>query len=261
MALFPPALSAHLSLRGGLWARLSSPKPTWYSARASEAPREWIRSGPVAFGFSPSGAIEASGRSSWVAGGGISEIDVAETFDGEASEAAARYAQAVFDLAKEAKALDAVEQDFAKFVAAWKESADLRAAARSPLIDPAEKAAALVAVAAKLGVSELGRKAIGAVAQNRRAAELPAIAMAYRALVARDRGARQVEIVSARPLGEAEKTAIVESLSKQLGAKVEAETSVDDALIGGFVVRVGSRQFDASIKSKLDALRLQLKSA
>lgn len=186
---------------------------------------------------------------------------MADTFDGEASEAAGRYARAVFELAKEANALEAVEQDFVKFAAAWKESADLRAAARSPLIDPAEKAAALTAVAVKLGVSDLGRKVIGVAAQNRRAAELPAIAAVFRTLVARDRGARQVEIVSARPLAEAEKSAIVEALGRQLGAKVEAETSVDGSLIGGFVVRVGSRQFDASVKAKLDALRLALKSA
>lgn len=186
---------------------------------------------------------------------------MADTFDGETSEAAGRYAQAVFDLAKEAKQLEAVEQDFAKFGAAWKESADLREAARSPLIEPTEKAAALSAVAAKLGLSDLGRRAIGVAAYNRRAAELPAIAAAYRALVARDRGSRQVEIVSARPLAEAERNQIVEALGKQLGAKVEAETSVDESLIGGFVVRVGSRQFDASVKSKLDALRLALKSA
>jgi len=186
---------------------------------------------------------------------------VAETFDGEASEAAARYAQAVFDLAKDSKALDAVEQDFAKFSAAWRESADLREAARSPLIEPQDKARALTAVAAKLGASELGRNLIGVAALNRRASDLPGIFSAYRALVARERGARQVEIISARPLGEAEKSAIIEGLKQQLGARVEAETSVDASLIGGFVVRVGSRQFDASVKSKLDALRLALKSA
>jgi F-type H+-transporting ATPase subunit delta len=186
---------------------------------------------------------------------------VAETFDGEASEAAARYARAVFELAKDAKALDAVEQDFAKLSEAWKESADLREAARSPLISPEDKAAGLGAVAARLGLSDLGRKAVGAAALNRRAAELPAIGAAYRKLVAAERGARQVEIISARPLSDADKAAIVEALGKQLGAKVEAETSVDDSLIGGFVVRVGSRQFDASVKAKLDALRLALKSA
>ena len=186
---------------------------------------------------------------------------MADRFDGEVSEAAGRYARAVFDLAKDTKQLEAVEQDFAKFAAAWKESADLRDVARSPLIDPADKATALTAVASKLGVSDLGRKAIGVIAQNRRAAELPAIAAMYRTLVARDRGARQVEIVSARPLGESEKKAIVDAVGKSLGSKVEAETSVDDSLIGGFVVRIGSRQFDASVKAKLDALRLALKSA
>lgn len=186
---------------------------------------------------------------------------MADRFDGEASEAAGRYARAVFDLAKEAKQLDAVEQDFAKFAAAWKESAELRDVARSPLIDPVEKAKALVAVAAKIGVSELGRKAIGSIAQNRRAAELPGIASAYRVLVARERGARQVEVIFARQPGEQEKSAVVAALGEKLGAKVEAEISVDESLIGGFVARVGSLQFDASVKAKLDALRLALKSA
>lgn len=186
---------------------------------------------------------------------------MAEKIEGEGSEAAARYASAVFDLARDAKATETVEQDFAKFMDAWKESADLREVAKSPLIDPQEKANALSAVAAKIGVSDLGRKLIGVAAQNRRAGELPGIAAAYRALIARERGARQVEIVSAKPLSDGEKNSIVDALGKTLGAKVEADTSVDESLIGGFVVRVGSRQFDASIKSKLDALRLALKSA
>ncbi|HCK83705.1 MAG TPA: hypothetical protein DHW63_04070, partial [Hyphomonadaceae bacterium] len=129
--------------------------------------------GRLAFGFPPTAsscpqAIRAFG----FADGPMSETEVAETFDGETSEAAGRYAQAAFDLAKETKALDAVEQDFQKLAAAWKESADLRSAARSPLIGPEEKAAALSAVAQKLGMSDLGRKIVGAAAQNRRAAEL-----------------------------------------------------------------------------------------
>lgn len=223
-------------------------------------PREAFAAARWRLGF-PQGAQSQQPAVRAIASGGSSETDVAETFDGEASEAASRYAHAVFDLAKEAKTLDAVEQDFAKFAAAWKESADLREAARSPLIEPEVKAQALTAVAEKLGLSDLGRKAIGVVALNRRASELPAIAAAYRALVARERGARQVEIVSARPLRDDEKSAIVGQLGKQLGAKVEAETSVDESLIGGFVVRVGSRQFDASVKAKLDALRLALKTA
>ncbi len=260
MALFPPALSGAFVADPPLKGRLSISEPTWYFARASKHSARSIRSGLWRLGF-PQAAQTSQRTVRRIVSGGSSETDVAESFDGEASEAAARYAQAVFELAKEAKQLEAVEADFAKFGAAWKESAELRDAARSPLIDPQEKANALSAVAAKLGVSELGRKVIGVAAQNRRAAELPGIATAYRALVALERGARQVEIISARPLAGDEKAAIVEALGKQLGAKVEAETSVDDSLIGGFVVRVGSRQFDASVKAKLDALRLALKSA
>ena len=186
---------------------------------------------------------------------------MAEKVEGEASEAAERYAHAAFDLAKESKALEALEADFAKFDAAWKESADLRSVARSPLIDPEDKSRALVAVARKLGLSTLGTNLIGVTAKNRRAGELPQIGSAYRRRLARERGARQVEIVSARPLAPAEQAAIVDALSKTMGAKVEPETRVDDSLIGGFVVRVGSKQFDASVKAKLDSLRLALKSA
>lgn len=217
-------------------------------------------SGPVGVWVSPKRRHPAAGGQQAVSRES-SETGVADNFDGEASEAAGRYSRAVFDLAKETKQLEAVEQDFAKFAAAWKESAELRDVARSPLIDPVEKAKALVAVAEKIGVSELGRKAIGAIAENRRAAELPAIAAAYRALVARERGARQVEVIFARQPAQQEQDAVIDALSKQLGAKVEAEVSVDESLIGGFVARVGSRQFDASVKAKLDALRLALKSA
>ncbi|MGE0829805.1 MAG: ATP synthase F1 subunit delta, partial [Hyphomonadaceae bacterium] len=179
----------------------------------------------------------------------------------EISEAAERYAQAAFELALEANALDALDADFKTLDAAFKESADLREAAASPLIEPAEKAAALVAVAKKLGISELGSKIIGLAAQNRRGAELGAIARAFRAKHARHRGARQVEIISAQPLSDAQRDEILSALGKSLGAKIEAEAKVDERLIGGFIVRVGSRQFDSSLRAKLDSLKLQLKSA
>ena len=150
-----PVESALLSLIGRARGRLSSPNAACYFARASRV-RARERCGHLAFGFSPSGVIQPADDPTRIERQRAAQFsetaNVADTFDGEASEAAARYAQAVFELAKEAKALDAVEQDFAKFAAAWSESADLRAAARSPLIDPEEKARALVAVAAKLGL-------------------------------------------------------------------------------------------------------------
>jgi len=249
-----------LSLIRRPYARLSSRNAPCYFARASGGPRRRAQRPRWRLGF-PQAASSKQRAVQRIVSRESSETGVADRFDGEVSEAAGRYARAVFDLAKDTKQLEAVEQDFAKFAAAWKESADLRDVARSPLIDPVEKSKALVAVAEKLGVSDLGRKTIGAVAQNRRAAELPAIASAYRALVARERGARQVEVVFARQPGEQEKNAVVAALGEKLGAKVEAEISVDESLIGGFVARVGSRQFDASVKAKLDALRLALKSA
>lgn len=186
---------------------------------------------------------------------------MAQSIAGRASEAAERYAQAAFELAREAKALEALEQDFATFDAALAESKDLRAALASPLISPDEKASALVAVAKKLGLSTLGTNLIGTVAKNGRAFEIAGVARAYRTLLAKHRGAQQVEIVSAKPLDKPQLDAILAGLSKSLGGKVDATTRVDESLIGGFVVRAGSRQFDASIKSKLDALKLALKTA
>lgn len=181
-------------------------------------------------------------------------------FDGETSQAAERYAQAAFELALEADALEALEKDLASMAEAFRVSADLRAAAASPLIDPNDKSRAIVAVAQRLGLSPLGLNLVGLTAKNRRAAEIPQIARAFAKRAARHRGARQVEIISARPLLEDEKADILKGLEKSLGAAVTATTRVDENLIGGFIVRAGSRQFDASLKAKLDGLKLALKS-
>ncbi len=175
-------------------------------------------------------------------------------------QTAERYAQAGLDLALEAKALDALDADFKLFDAAIAESADLRAAVASPLIDPDSKAKALVAVAAKIGCSKLGQNLIGVVAKNGRSAILPAIAAAYRRLLATHRGAREVEILSAQPLKPHELKTILDSLTQALGGKVQAVTRVDEALIGGFIVQAGSRQFDASLRTKLSSLKLALKA-
>lgn len=202
--------------------------------------------------------------SMWVLGaadGEATRVMVAESSDGESSAAADRYAQAAFELALEANALDALSADFGKLAEAFAESADLRTTAASPLIDPQEKARAFVAVADKLGVSPLGRNVIGVIVRNRRANELTAVGRVYANLVAKHRGARRAEIISAKKLTDAEAQSIADALAKSLDAKVEVETKVDESLIGGFVVRVGSRQFDASLKSKLASLKLALKSA
>jgi len=191
---------------------------------------------------------------------------VAQSNEGQAlqvrpSEAAERYAQAAFELARDGKALEGLEKDFATFNAALAESADLRTTLKSPLIASDEKSRALVAVATRLGLSELGRNIIGLVAKNGRAVDIPGIITAFRARLAKYRGASQVEVISARPLDQKQLDSILAGVTKALGGKVDAVTRVDESLIGGFVVRAGSRQFDASLKSKLDSLKLALKSA
>jgi F-type H+-transporting ATPase subunit delta len=186
---------------------------------------------------------------------------VAEVNEGEDAAAAERYAQAAFELGLEANALAALDADLARMAAAFAESADLRAAAASPLIDPQDKAKALVAVAEKLGLSALGRNVVGAAAQNRRAAALPQIARAFARKYARHRGAERAEIISAAPLSDAQAKAITAALSAATKTTIEPELRVDASLIGGFVARVGSRQFDASLKTKLASLRAALKAS
>lgn len=186
-------------------------------------------------------------------------LHVASTKDG-GDETAERYAQAGLELAIDAGALDALDADLKAFDTALAESADLRAAAQSPLIDPVSKSRALVAVAKKIGCSKLGADFIGVIAQNGRAALLPAIGRSYRKLLAAHRGVSTVDIVSAQPLSQADLKAILDGLAAALGGKVEAATRVDEALIGGFIVQVGSRQFDASLRSKLSSLKQALKA-
>lgn len=191
---------------------------------------------------------------------------MAQSIDGQAlqvrpSEAAERYAQAAFELAWAAKALEVLEKDFATFNAAVAESADLRATLKSPLIASEEKSRALVAVTTRLGLSELGRNVIGLVAKNGRAIDIPSVIAAFRARLAKHRGASQVEVISAKPLEQKQLDTILAGVTEALGGKVDAVTRVDESLIGGFVVRAGSRQFDASLKSKLASLKIALKSA
>lgn len=176
-------------------------------------------------------------------------------------EAAERYAHAAFDLALEGAGVDAIDRDLQTVAAAFAESADLRAVAKSPMIAVDEKTRAFVAIAEKLGLSPLGRKIVGLVVQNGRAKELPQIAKAYHARLALYKGLQQVEIISAAPLEAAQREALLASLKRTLGGEIEAQERIDPRLIGGFVVRAGSRQFDTSIRSKLDGLKLALQNA
>ena len=174
-------------------------------------------------------------------------------------EAPARYAQALLDLAEDAKSITRVEKDLKSFKKMYDSSVDLKRLAASPVFGAEDKAAALTAVAKKAKLSPLTQQFIGTVAGNRRAADLPGIISAFMDLVARRRGSRVAKVTSAAKLTAAQTSAIKSQLKKSLGRPVDIETSVDPDLLGGFVVRIGSRLYDSSLKTKLEDLRLALK--
>ncbi|MGB3456443.1 MAG: F0F1 ATP synthase subunit delta [Litorimonas sp.] len=176
-------------------------------------------------------------------------------------EAPARYAEALIELADEAKSLTRVEKDLAVLRAAFEDSAELRLMAASALISAEDKINALDAIAKKAKLSPLTQQFIGTVAANRRSAELPAIIRSFTERVAIRRGSQIAQVVSAAKLTQAQTTQLKTRLKAETGRAIEIEASVDPSLLGGFIVKLGSRLYDASLKTKLEDLRLALKSA
>jgi F-type H+-transporting ATPase subunit delta len=174
---------------------------------------------------------------------------------------AGRYANALFELADSAKALDAVAQDLATFHKLHDESADLRRLIRSPVIGRGVQGKALMAVLDAAQIAGLSRKFIGLVAANGRARDLPAMAAAYLAELASRRGETTATVTTAVQLTPAQLDQLTTTLRGMLGAKVAIDARVDQDILGGLVVKVGSRLFDSSIRSKLQRLQLAMKGA
>jgi len=174
---------------------------------------------------------------------------------------AGRYATALYDLADEAKILDVVAGDLGALQSLIAENKDLARLVDSPLVRRDAQAAAMEAMLAKAGVNDLTRRFVGVVTGNGRLKALPAIIAAYQAELARRRGEIAAEVISARPLDESQKTTVAEALRASAGGKVAVEVKVDPSLIGGLVVRVGSRMVDSSVRSKLQRLQLAMKGA
>lgn len=176
-------------------------------------------------------------------------------------EAPARYADALIELADEAGSLARVEKDLKSIARAFETSAELRHVADSPVFATEDKVAALTAVAKSGKASVLTQQFIGTVAANRRSADLPAIIAAFAERVALRRGSKTAKVTSASKLTAAQLTQFKNKLKAETGSPVEIEADVDPELLGGFVVKLGSRLFDASLKTKLEDLRLALKTS
>ncbi len=173
----------------------------------------------------------------------------------------ARYAQALFDLAVETGALTSVEADLKTLQAMIAGSADLRTLLSSPTFSAEDKARGLTALADAAALTATTRKFLGLLAANRRTLVLAGAIKAFQALAAARRGSVSAQVVTAIPLTDAQTASLAAALRTALGKDPEIESRVDPAILGGVKVRVGSRLYDASLKSKLDSLKFALKRA
>lgn len=178
-----------------------------------------------------------------------------------ASEAAQRYASALFDLAQDNAALEDVHRDFTAFGALVRESEDLARLIASPAFSREDKTKALTKLVSEAGLNDLLRKFFGAMASNGRARDIPAALTAFDALYAKQRGVKRAVARTAKPMTDAQRDRIRGLLAKAVGGDVDLSEEVDPALIGGIQLRIGSQLVDASIATKLDRMNTAMKGA
>ena len=170
------------------------------------------------------------------------------------SGVAGRYATALFDLAEQAKALNSIASDLAQLQSMIAESDDLSALVRSPVVTREDQAKGMDAVAEAAGFSDLTRKFIATVTHNRRLNQIVPICVGFRKLLAAHRGETSAEVISARPLTDEQMAALTAELNRATGRTVDVNAKVDESLLGGLVVKLGSRMIDSSLKTKLNTL-------
>ncbi len=172
---------------------------------------------------------------------------------------AGRYATALFDLALEGNALDAVKADLDRFDALVKESPDLTRLVRSPAFGADEQGKALSAVLAAAGIQGLAAQFLLTVTANRRLFAVADMIKGYRQLVARHKGEVTAEATFAEPPSDAHLAALKDALTAVTKKDVQVDVKVDPAILGGLVVKLGSRMVDSSLRTKLNALKHAMK--
>lgn len=177
------------------------------------------------------------------------------------SGVALRYAEALFDLAVENGALEAVERDLLGVKASIAASADFRSFLGSPVYDAEEKSRAIDAIAAAAGVSALTRNFLGVIARNRRLFSLEQTIEAFRQRLAAYRGEVTAEATAAAALSDDQARRLRGEIEGLVGKAVKLDLKVDPELLGGMVVKVGSQMFDSSLRTKLNRLKSVMKEA
>jgi F-type H+-transporting ATPase subunit delta len=175
---------------------------------------------------------------------------------------AGRYANALFELALENKAIDAVKSDLEGFDKAIIDNPDLARLVRSPVFGADEQLRALSAILAKAGIKGMAANFLRVITTNRRLFAVRDMIRAFRALVARHRGEVTAQVIVAEKLNEKHLDALKSALKSITGGKdIDLDVKIDPAIIGGLVVKVGSRMVDSSLRTKLNAIKFAMKEA
>lgn len=174
---------------------------------------------------------------------------------------ATRYATAVFELSKDANGLKGLESDINALTAALEGSADLRDLISSPLYSRDQQNGAIVAVAEAMKLSTTMTNTLALMASKRRLFVVPPMVASLRAMIADENGEVTADVVSAKALTKSQSDKLAQTLKASFGSDVIINAAVDETLIGGLVVKVGSKMIDTSIRAKLNALQNTMKEA
>jgi F-type H+-transporting ATPase subunit delta len=182
-----------------------------------------------------------------------------ETSGGIRATLAGRYASALFDLARDQRQIESVGKSLDALSQALLDSKDFAELVTSPLVSRDEAGKAFAALAPQLGLDPITANFLGVLARNGRKNELRKVVRAYGRLAADHRGETTAEIVTARPLNDDQLAALKAQLRARAGRDVAIDAAVDPNILGGIVVKLGSQQIDASIRSKLNRLAAAMK--
>ena len=182
-----------------------------------------------------------------------------ETSGGIRASLAGRYASALFDLARDQRQIDSVGRSLDALSQALVDSTDFGELVTSPLVSREEAGDAFAALAPQLGLDPITTNFVGVLARNGRKGQLPPVIRAFRRLAAEHRGETTAEVVTARPLNDSQLSALRQQLRTRAGRDVSIDAAVDPSILGGIVVKLGSQQIDASIRTKLNRLAQAMK--
>ena len=181
------------------------------------------------------------------------------TGDSHSAGLAMRYATAAFDLAAEERGLDRLAADLSDLKTMLGRSSDLVELVRSPVISRDQQSAAMEAVLRRAGAGELTRKLVLLLAKKRRLFILSAVIASFEQILAQHRGEIAADVTSARELSAPQTAELKRILKDRFGREPRLSVRIDQSLLGGIVVRVGSRMIDTSLRTKLETLRIRMK--